>query len=174
MVNYAPKGLGAFLSSVLVRMSSWGLCCLCFNTGLTAVREARCILWRDTVSSWSLRSPGVTKERNIEFDITRAKLSPGKGRTRASHGAEAAAQFPIACEDFRLRGIPFLQSRSIAKSCPNTCIFSRFRAIASPVLGKQNYRVEDTLRLNRQGIALRELSARYHVPTTPQHRKIVP
>ena len=38
-----------------------------------------------------------------ELEMRRAKLSRGKGRARASHGAGAAAQVPDVCGDFRLR-----------------------------------------------------------------------
>ena len=68
----------------------------------------------------------------------------------------------------------FLNSRSIAKSDPNSFTFPRPRALASPVLGKRTYRDEVKLRFNRQGMALRERSARYYDPAISQHLKISP
>ena len=49
----------------------------------------------------ALDFPGVSEERNIKFETTRAKLSRGKGRAHASHEAGAAAKVSKACEEFR-------------------------------------------------------------------------
>ena len=56
-------------------------------------------------------------------------------------------------------GITTMLSHSTAKSYPSCFKFSRSRAFARPVLGKRNYRHEVKLRLNRQGMALRERNA---------------
>ena len=59
----------------------------------------------------------------------------------------------------QLKGISNLQSNSIAKLYLNSSTLPIPGALASPVLGKRNYRDEVKPRLNRRGMAFRERSA---------------
>ena len=64
-----------------------------------------------------------------------------------------------------ITGIPILQTHRIAKSYLNSSTLPRPSSLESPVLGERKYRDEVKLRLNRQGMALREGSA----PCVPVH-----